>query len=108
MACTEILFGKDKTMSIFEIIMLLCFGAAWPSSIHKSWVSRTSKGKSLFFLVIVLVGYGSGILHKIFYNPDWVVLFYAVNGLMVTVDMALYFRNAAFDRQRGSLSRQVP
>ncbi len=95
-------------MSIFEIVMLLCFGAAWPSAIHKSWVSRTSKGKSLFFLIIVLVGYGSGILHKIFYNLDWVVLFYAVNCLMVTVDTVLYFRNAAFDHERDSCVRQVP
>jgi hypothetical protein len=87
-------------MSIFEIIMLLCFGAAWPSSIHKSWVSRTSRGKSLFFLVIVLVGYGSGILHKVFYNLDWVVIFYLLNGFMVIIDMVLYFRNAALDRQR--------
>jgi hypothetical protein len=87
-------------MSIFEIIMLLCFGAAWPSSIHKSYVSGTSKGKSLFFLVIVLVGYGSGILHKIFYNMDWVILFYILNGLMVMVDMVLYFRNAKLDRGR--------
>jgi hypothetical protein len=90
-------------MSIFEIIMLLCFGAAWPSSIHKSWVSGTSKGKSLFFLIIVLAGYGAGILHKIFYNMDWVILFYVLNGLMVCIDMALYFRNAALDRQRDAL-----
>ena len=94
--------GKDNdpTMSIFEIIMLLCFGAAWPSSIHKSYVSRTSRGKSLFFLIIILAGYGSGILHKIFYNPDWVILFYALNGFMVTIDMFLYFRNTSLDRQR--------
>jgi hypothetical protein len=87
-------------MSIFEIIMLLCFGAAWPSSIHKSWVSRTSKGKSLFFLIIVLVGYGAGILHKIFYSMDWVILFYVINGVMVCIDMGLYFRNSALDRGR--------
>jgi hypothetical protein len=87
-------------MSIFEIIMLLCFGAAWPSSIYKSYVSRTSRGKSLFFLIIVLVGYGSGILHKVLYNQDWVILLYVLNCLMVITDMVLYFRNAALDRQR--------
>lgn len=95
-------------MSIFEIIMLLCFGAAWPSSIHKSYVSRTSKGKSLFFLIIVMVGYGSGVLHKIYYNMDWVILFYLVNAFMVAIDMVLYFRNAALDRSRDALTPQAP
>ena len=27
-------------MSPFEIIMLACFGAAWPASIYKSYKSR--------------------------------------------------------------------
>jgi hypothetical protein len=90
-------------MSVFEIVMLLCFGAAWPSSIHKSYVSRTSKGKSLFFLFIVLVGYGCGILHKVFYSFDWVILFYLLNGVMVVIDMVLYFRNASLDKQRAPL-----
>ena len=40
--------------SIFEAVMLLCFAAAWPAAIHKSWVSRTARGKSLAFLIIVL------------------------------------------------------
>jgi hypothetical protein len=51
----------------------------------------------------VLVGYGAGILHKIFYNMDWVILFYLLNAVMVAVDMVLYFRNSALDRQRDAL-----
>ena len=86
-------------MSIYETIMLLCFGAAWPSSIYKSYVSRTSKGKSLFFLIIVLTGYVSGTLHKIFFSLDWVILLYLFNGLMILIDMSLYFRNASLDRK---------
>ena len=35
---------------ILETVMLLCFAAAWPASIHKSWVSKTRKGKSLSFM----------------------------------------------------------
>ena len=42
-------------MSILEIIMLLCSGAAW--SFYKAWKSHTTKGKSLQFLLIVIVGY---------------------------------------------------
>jgi hypothetical protein len=80
-------------------MMLICFGAAWPPSVYKSYTSGTSKGKSLFFLIIVLLGYISGIFHKIFYSMDWVVFLYALNGTMVLIDMLLYFRNASLDRQ---------
>lgn len=86
-------------MSIFEVIMLVCFGAAWPSSIYKSYHSRTSKGKSLVFLVIVFTGYIAGIFHKVFYNPDWVVLLYGLNGFLILIDILLYVRNTALDRE---------
>lgn len=85
-------------MSPFEIVMLVCFGAAWPFSIHKSYVSRSSKGKSFPFLVIVIIGYISGIAHKIHYHPDGVMYLYAFNMLMVATDAALYIRNARIER----------
>lgn len=72
--------------------MLLCFGAAWPFSIYKSWKYRNVQGKSIIFMVIVLIGYLSGIFHKIFYNYDTVVYLYMLNGLMVIVDIALYLK----------------
>jgi hypothetical protein len=34
-------------MSVFEIAMLVCFGAAWPVSIYKSLKTRAVAGKSL-------------------------------------------------------------
>jgi hypothetical protein len=80
-------------MSVFELVMLLCFGAAWPFSIHKSVVSHSVKGKSLAFLLIVWAGYLAGVLHKIFYHPDVVVVFYVINLTMVSVDAVLYLRN---------------
>jgi len=79
-------------MSIFEIAMLLCFGAAWPFSIYKSLRYKEVRGKSLPFLIIVLIGYIAGIIHKIFHNYDAVVYLYMLNGLMVAVDIALYMR----------------
>jgi lipopolysaccharide export LptBFGC system permease protein LptF len=85
-------------MSIFEIIMLVCFGSAWPFSIYKSYRSGTNKGKSLFFLIVILVGYVSGVLHKLLYNFDLVIWLYALNGLLVSVDLLLYWRNS----KRGS------
>ena len=36
-------------MSIFEAIMLICFGAAWPFSIYKSYTSRENTGKSILY-----------------------------------------------------------
>ena len=44
-------------MSPFEIIMLVCFGMAWPFSIHKSYTTRQVGSKSLLFLVALLIGY---------------------------------------------------
>lgn len=80
-------------MSIFEIIMLICFGAAWPCSIYKSYTSRSNSGKSVFFLVIVFVGYISGSIHKIRHNFDGVTYLYMLNGIMVFIDLMIWFRN---------------
>ena len=80
-------------MSAFEIIMLLCFGAAWPLSIYRSYTSRQNAGKSVWFLCVILIGYLSGILHKLFFSFDRVIYLYILNGLMVLTDIALYVRN---------------
>lgn len=86
-------------MSIFEVIMLICFGAAWPVSILKSLKSRTNNGKSLFFLIIVLAGYVAGILHKIFYYYDMVIILYMVNFTMISIDLLVYYRNSKLDME---------
>jgi len=80
-------------MSIFEIIMLLCFGAAWPLSIYKSWKSKSVAGKSVVFLSVVLLGYIAGITHKVLFSMDFVIYLYIINGLMVSIDIILYYRN---------------
>jgi hypothetical protein len=82
--------------SIFEILMLVCFGAAWPFSIYRSLTSRAIAGKSVVFLIVVLVGYVAGILHKVFYRYDYVIFLYALNGCMVLSDIVLYFRNRLY------------
>lgn len=81
-------------MSIFEGIMLICFGAAWPLSIYKSWKSRSCSGKSMIFLYIVLLGYAAGITHKLLYNHDWIIALYVVNEVMVFIDLLLCYQNA--------------
>ena len=83
-------------VSVFEILMLVCFGAAWPFSIAKSYRSRSVAGKSILFLFIVFAGYVAGTLHKFFYNYDNVVFLYMLNGTMVLIDISLYFRNRLY------------
>ena len=94
---------------IFEIIMILCFGASWPFNVYRSYRARTVKGKSLLFLILIEVGYIAGIAAK-FMNPvymaeigeKWYVLFfYFLNFAMVAADLVLYFRNKRLDKLAG-------
>ena len=80
-------------ISVFEAGMLICFGLAWPLSIIKSIRSKSTKGKSLFFLFVILTGYVSGITHKLFYSQDLVLILYVINFLMVLTDILLYRKN---------------
>jgi hypothetical protein len=79
-------------MSIFEIVMLICFGMSWPISIVKALRTRMVLGKSCLFMGIICVGYLAGILHKLVYSRDWIIALYALNLLLVMVDMFLYFK----------------
>lgn len=88
-------------MSVFEIIMLVCFGSAWPFSIYHSYRSRTNAGKSLNFLYIVFMGYIAGILHKVFYSYDPVIFLYVLNGFFVFTDILIYYRNRHLVRISG-------
>jgi hypothetical protein len=80
-------------MSIFEIGMLVGFGFAWPFSIWRSYTSKQNGGKSLLFLYVILFGYICGVLHKIFYAYDLVIYLYILNAIMVSIDIALFYRN---------------
>jgi len=79
-------------MSVFEAIMLVCFGASWPFSVYKSWKTKNVEGKSGIFLVHVLLGYLAGITHKIVYNLDIVLALYVLNALLVASDVSLWIR----------------
>lgn len=87
-------------MSVFEIGMLVCFGAAWPINIYKSVKSRTAAGRSILFQWAILAGYICGIAHKLLYSNDVVLYLYILNFVMVAIDTMLYFRNKRLDRQR--------
>jgi hypothetical protein len=85
-------------MGIFEALMLIAFGSAWPVSIVKSFKARSNKGKSLVFLVIVLFGYLCGIVHKVLNDLNWVVVCYIVNACLVSTDIAVWFRNRKIEK----------
>ena len=85
-------------IKIFEVIMLLCFGVAWPFSVYRSYKARTAKGKSLVFLLALLIGYVSGMINKVINGADYVLFFYALNFVLVAADTALYFRNRRLDK----------
>jgi hypothetical protein len=88
-----------------ETIMLVCFGFAWPLSIMKSWQSRTSEGKSLFFLIVILIGYIAGISKVLVQDgiTGFLLIPYSINFIMVSIDTMLYCRNKKFDMARKAL-----
>ena len=78
--------------TIFEALMLICFGVAWPFSIWRIWKTKAARGKSMWFLCIVLTGYVSGVIHKVLNSLDYVIILYVMNSLLVSVDIALSWR----------------
>jgi hypothetical protein len=72
--------------------MIFCFGVSWPVAILKTVKTKSVHGKSRMFLVLVLAGYGLGILHKIVFSLDVVLLLYVFNFTMVLVELCLWFR----------------
>ena len=80
--------------------MLFCFGIAWPINLINSYRSRTAKGKNPLFTIVVIVGYLSGITHKLLYSRDLVLVLYLINLVMITADLCLYFRNRRLDLAR--------
>ena len=80
---------------ILEIIMVVSFGISWPLNVIKSYQARSTKGKSLWFLMLIFFGYICGIASKLTADSyKWYVLFfYVLNFAMVGVDLLLYWRN---------------
>jgi len=93
---------------LFEILMILMFGASWPMNVIKSYKTKTTKGKSLAFLYFIFLGYIAGIISKLV-NPEymkniggkWYILFfYVLNFIMVGADLILYYRNKRIDKRK--------
>ena len=98
-------------MNIFESVMLVCFGFAWPISIYKSLVSKKTAGKSLLFLVVLQIGYVAGVLFKLTEywnnlkaNPAETIsinlYLYILNFIMITIDELLFLRNRKLEANK--------
>ena len=91
-----------------EIIMIVLFGASWPLNVIKSYKAGTTKGKSLWFLLLIFIGYIAGITSKLVNESymtaiadKWYVLFfYVLNFIMVGADLLLYARNYKLDKEK--------
>ena len=102
----SVIFRRIEMAEILEVIMLISFGASWPLNVLKSYKARTTKGKSLGFLCLILFGYVAGITSKLLnqsymasISTKWYVLFfYILNFVMVGLDLVLYIRNCRLDK----------
>lgn len=99
-------FGIDAP--IFEILMLLSFGVAWPISIVKSLKSKSTGGKSVIFSFVILFGYICGIINNIIHNTHdgqftltLAFPFYILNLVVVTCDTIIWFRNRKLEKAQG-------
>ncbi len=85
-------------VGIFEAAMLICFAASWPFNLVKAYKARTNVGTSILFMSIVLLGYVCGIINKLV-NDDinYVLAFYILDLLLVTIGVLIYLRNMRID-----------
>ena len=92
----------------FETVMLVCFGLSWPISVYKSFVSRSTQGKSLIFMIAIIIGYISGITGKLVGGQiNYVLIMYCFNLTVVLVDLVLYFANKRRETQAVRLKKPI-
>lgn len=86
--------------SIFETIMLVCFGLSWPLNVIKAYKARTAKGTSLPFILLIIIGYIAGITAKLVTNQiNYVLIVYLINLAIVSANVVIYFRNVTLDKK---------
>ena len=79
--------------SFLEGFMMVCFALSWPASIWRSWKAKSNSGKSLLFLLLILLGDIAGVLAKLLANQTGLFCVYCMNTTLVATDVAIYYRN---------------
>ena len=91
---------SDIMGSIFETIMLVCFGFSWPMNLIKAYKAKTARGTSLPFILLIITGYIAGITAKIVGGHiNYVLVAYIINLAIVLMNLAVYFRNSSLDKK---------
>ena len=80
---------SQNIISIWEIIMVVCFGFSWPFSIIKTVRIKNPTGKSYLFMSLIIIGYLAGCIHKLIYDLDAAIWLYVLNTVLVATDMGL-------------------
>lgn len=78
-------------ISIFELGFFVFIACAWPISIVRMLRKKSTKGKSIIFSFILLLGYVFGIGHKVLFRLDWVLAVYILNFCLITADAIVFF-----------------
>ena len=87
--------------SIFETVMLVCFGFSWPLNVIKAYKAKTAKGTSLPFILLIIAGYIAGISAKLITGQiNYVLIAYILNLAIVSLNVVVYFRNVSLDKKR--------
>ena len=98
--------------NVLEVLMMVIFGCSWPVNLHKAWVAKTAKGTSVFFYILVVIGYLCGLGSKyIKYQngnpaPLYVTIIYLINTIMVTLAIFVWVRNSILDASAESRRRK--
>jgi len=69
--------------------------------VYKSIKSRSTGGKSVVFIIAIIIGYVSGIIGKIVNGQlTYVLILYAINLVVVSIDLVVYFINKSHEKKQ--------
>ncbi len=93
---------------VLEAVMIVLFGISWPFNLLKSIKSKSTKGKSLLFLILIDLGYIAGITSKfvsttfVWATDWWIFMVYVINFIFVSLDMIVYFINKSKENNQAN------
>ncbi len=89
---------------LLETAMLICFGFSWPMNVIKNYKSKSAKGMSLPFIILIIAGYVAGITAKIITQQiNYVLIVYFINLVFVSANLLVYFVNLSLDKKKNKL-----
>ncbi|MCQ2428134.1 MAG: hypothetical protein MJ137_07020 [Clostridia bacterium] len=108
----------DTFASVMEMMMVVLFGLSWPVNIVKAWKAKSAKGASVMFYSFIWLGYIFALAGKFaliagnspapwYETVHWYVMFfYFVNIVMVSLGIFIYFRNKMLESKDNSEKKE--